>query len=131
MDIHEFAGTDKIRDTATHDEIYNKIIDALGGTDAVRPYIPFTNETLTESYARDKNFNDDLTPLKSWDKAAGFDNGYRGAGGVYRPTGYGLWSLLHRHGVTSITPSQAVCVLKHAAARHVQALNAEKGTRPK
>lgn len=119
MDMHELAGTTGImREPGHHDETYDKVIDALGGLDAVKPYIPYGMAELETAYKKDHNFN--TLPLKKWDEAGGYSNGSSTSmGGKYDATGKGLWPLLRQHGITWSTSSWNVCLLKRAAERMV------------
>lgn len=97
MDIKQFAG-DGVDDMTNFDAFYDEVIRRLGGVAAVRGHIPFPDETLVESYRRDRNLNDRLTHIKRWDEAA--DD---------------LRRFLASHGVTCSAQSQRVCILKRAA----------------
>ena len=54
----------------SHSEVYGRIIDFLGGLEAVAPYIPFDIPYLREKLKRDPWFNN--TDMSKWDAAAGF-----------------------------------------------------------
>lgn len=111
MDLKEFTGRN---DLEGFQDFYETAVAKLGGPEAVRPYIPFDAPALLASYRKDPNFNDALTPLKTWDAATGIAT-YRQSSRITVSPG-GLWPLLHAHGVTALSQSQAVCILKTAAA---------------
>lgn len=105
------------RDTGeklSHEEVYTRAINVLGGLDEVLKYVPFTLEELTEAYKKDPHFNN--LPMKKWDEASGF---------ICRessctPTKTGIWWLYLRHGIDRISNSQGVCILKEAARQWVE-----------
>ena len=45
-------------------EYYLWLADLIGAT---RRHVPFTTDTLKQSYAKDEHFNTALTPLGQWD----------------------------------------------------------------
>ena len=107
-------------DTATgkpmsHDEVWDRAIEYLGGLDAVACYIPFPLEDLVRSYRMDKNFNHGpARNIRIWTLAAGFVR----RGSTVAQVGRGsVWDLYEKHGVNSASPSDGVCLLKRAAAR--------------
>ena len=114
MDLNAFTGKNSLED---FDGFYKTAVEKLGGPKAVKPYIPFDMETLIKSYARDENFNTILTPMTRWDAASGID--VQPQTGKLIPCG-GIWPLLHAHGITSVSQSQNVCILKTAAAMLVE-----------
>lgn len=95
----------------THSEVYGRIIDYLGGLEAVAPYIPFELPYLREKLKRDPWFNN--TDMSKWDVAAGF----RCCRSDCFATGGGLWALYRSHGITSASCSDGVSLLKEAARR--------------
>lgn len=120
MDLMELAVPG--RKNLSHDQIYDRIIDALGGPEALRQYLPRPVPELSDTFARDRNLNS--IPLGEWDAAAGFiHTGARNGWRVYVPSG-GVWPLLSAHGVTWSSASQNVCLLKRAAIRLIRT---EKG----
>ena len=115
MTLGELAGIKgafedaKTGEPLTFEEAYRRIIDCLGGLDAVAEYIPFTMEELTEAYEKDEHFN--TLPLREWDLAAGFTTSTTSCVRI----GGGLWNLYSQHKVTCASCSQGVCILKEAA----------------
>lgn len=113
MTLEKLVGTDyDCREEP--DRFYRTAVERLGGPAALREAIPFSLKTLKESYAEDKNFNADMTPLGMWDAATG--NGGKFGRIVYtKITGAPFRGILRNHGISYVTPSQAVCILKTAA----------------
>lgn len=95
----------------THSEVYGRIIDYLGGLEAVAPYIPFELPYLREKLKRDPWFNN--TDMSRWDAAAGF----RCCRSDCFATGGGLWALYRSHGINCASCSDGVSLLKEAASR--------------
>lgn len=95
----------------THSEVYGRIIDYLGGLEAVAPYIPFEIPYLREKLKRDPWLNN--TDMSKWDAAAGF----RCCRSDCFATGGGLWALYRSHGVNCASCSDGVSLLKEAARR--------------
>lgn len=95
----------------THSEVYGRIIDYLGGLEAVAPYIPFELPYLREKRKRDPWFNN--TDMSRWDAAAGF----RRCRSDCFATGGGLWALYRSHGINCASYSDGVSLLKEAARR--------------
>ena len=95
----------------SHSEVYGRIIDFLGGLEAVAPYIPFEIPYLREKLKRDPWFNN--TDLSKWDAATGFRRSF---GGGFYVSG-GLFDLYRKHGITSVSCSDGVSLLKEAARR--------------
>lgn len=95
----------------SHSEVYSRIIDYLGGLEAVAPYIPFDIPYLREKFKRDPWFNN--TDMSKWDAAAGF----RCCRSDCFATGGGLWALYRSHGITGASCSDGVSLLKEAARR--------------
>ena len=68
MTINEAIGIKSINDVS-HEEKYFLLIDAVGGLDAVVPYIPFSLTSIKEALEHhDEHLN--TLPLKTWDFAA-------------------------------------------------------------
>lgn len=119
MNIEEAVGVKNYTDIKTGEELsfeefYGRVIDHLGGAEAVKPYLPAPLDEIREKLKRDPHLNN--IPLRSWDAAAGFSyetlrNGIR----AYKPTGLGFWGLLRMHGITSMSCAQGVSILKEAA----------------
>lgn len=81
----------------THEEIYTRAINLLGGLDAVIPHIPFSIAKIkTALDDHDEHLN--TLPLRTWDFASNF-----------------LRRRFNQVGVTVIPISQCVCTLKQAA----------------
>lgn len=105
------------------DEACDMAIDASGGPDAFRPYLPFGADldVLAVKYAQDRNFNqgDMAAPyLTVWDRAAGFQVDERPIQPpAYRYAGGGPHRLLQSNGVKPLTLSLTVVLLKRAAYR--------------
>ena len=95
----------------SHSEVYGRIIDFLGGLEAVAPYIPFDIPYLREKLKRDPWFNN--TDMSRWDTAAGF----RYCRSDCFATGGGLWALYRSHGINCASCSDGVSLLKEAARR--------------
>lgn len=93
----------------THEEIYSKIIEVLGGLDVIISYIPFSKAQIIKALKEDRNLNN--LSLRAWDAAAGF----KIECGKLTGYGWGLWDLLARKGITSVSPAECVCILKEAA----------------
>lgn len=86
------------RETLTHKEVYERAINALGGLDAIIPYIPFTLKEIQTALANHDEYLNTL-PLRHWDYAS---NNIKGL--CYRKANINCMSL-----------SQGVCLLKEAA----------------
>lgn len=95
----------------TRSEVCGRIIDYLGGLEAIAPYIPFEIPYLREKLKRDPWFNN--TDMSKWDAAAGF----RCCNSGCYCTGGGLWALYRSHGVNCASCSDGVSLLKEAARR--------------
>lgn len=119
MTFSEFAGLDYLN--TDHYVYYHTAIKKLGGTAAIRPYIPFPDEMLQKSYVKDIHFNTNLTPIRQWDNATGIFTGYRKS---IPPcaVGGGLLQFLICHDITSVSQAECVCILKQAAKEIVEAL---------
>ncbi len=94
------------------EEYYKNVVTTLG-LENIRPIIPFSKEELVEAYAINTSFNTNNTPIRKWDKAAGFYENPKS--GIITVFGSGLIDLLRKEGVSSYAPSQLVCILKEAA----------------
>lgn len=91
----------------THQEKYRRAINALGGLEAVIPFIPFGKAAIAKALHDGDEYLNSLR-LAEWDRASGF-------GRNYQPTWGGLWELYRKHGVTCASNSEGVCLLKEAA----------------
>ena len=113
MDLREFTGMSDL--DGNFDNFYRTAVNKLGGPERLKHYIPFDMATLRKSHQEDKHFNTALTPMKKWDMATGIqvrqDQCFREA----TATGGGIWPMLNRHGITWMSQSQGVCILKTAA----------------
>lgn len=98
-------------ETLTHEEVYDRIVDYLGGLSAVAPYIPFKIEEIRKALKKDEHLNN--LPLRVWDRAAGFYTD----GPHATPTFGELWDLYRANDINSACPATGVCILKHAARR--------------
>lgn len=93
----------------SHNEIYARAINLLGGLDAVIPYIPFTLEQIQKALKTDEHLNN--LPMRKWDLASGF----MCRGSDVRHVGGGVWVLYRKAGINAASCSQGVCLLKEAA----------------
>ncbi len=121
MDLRELTGLSDLDDFKL---FYRTAVNKMGGPERFRTYIPFTIETLRQSYEKDPHFNTSLTPIRVWDSATGIKVP---VGQTTLPPiaiGGGIWPLLSAHGITSIAQSQAVCLLKTAAKMLLEAKTA-------
>ena len=107
-DLNQFLGPD-FDDRNRFDEFYDELVDRLGGPGWLVRLLPFDAATLRASYAQDKHFNTDLTPIKTWDRVA--DR---------------LPPSLATHGISWSTPSQRVCLLKKAAEKFCESATATR-----
>lgn len=102
----------------SHSEIYGRMIDKLGGADAVWKCVPFTLEEIQEAIKTDKNLNN--LPMSAWDAAGGwFPYIARGGHQDFRAIWSPLRGLLLGNGITCFSPSECVCLLKECARRKV------------
>ena len=103
------------------DVFYDAIIAHLGGVQVLAQFLPFNLETLKKAYSLDEHFNTPLTPMSTWDRAAGwqrhtgFTQGYN-----IRRNYNSFQNFLLVHGITSYSPSDTVCLLKRTAARLIE-----------
>lgn len=96
----------------SHEEVYDRIIDYLGGLTAIASFIPFKISEIQKALEIDENLNN--LPLKTWDAAAGF----LVDGPHATPTFHqGLWNLYRAKGINCASASEGVCILKRAARR--------------
>ncbi len=118
MTLNEAIGI-KSGEKITHREKYHRIIEFLGGLNAIIPYIPFTKEEIAKAIEKDPHLNN--LSMKKWDNASGF-NVYRNKYGeeVVTPHYHGLWNLYRKHGITSASNSTGVCILKEAATEWIE-----------
>lgn len=95
----------------SHEDVYDRIVNYLGGLSAIAPYIPFEISEIRKALKTDKHLNN--LPLRTWDHAAGFQIEGPKAIMIYGE----LWDLYHEKGINSACPATGVCILKHAACR--------------
>lgn len=95
-----------------HDLFWRTVIEKLGGTDTLRDFVPFSIKTLKAAYAEDKFFNTAKTPLRRWELACGWEEGWQGK--MIR-IGAPLQTFLLVKGIRQYSPSDCVCLLKQAA----------------
>ena len=98
----------------THEEVYSRFINYLGGLDEVAEYIPFQIDFLREMLKEDIWMNN--TDMDLWDRASGFV--CRGADCIL--IGGGLWNLYRKHGINTASCATGVCILKETARRIIQ-----------
>ena len=121
MNIKEAIGiVNYDKDAITGEEVsfeeqYNRLIDFLGGTNAVMKYVPLTKEKIRDALAKDKNLNN--IPLRNWDRWAGFEAAGSNIKWKYDRN---LRDLFRAKGITCYSPSQLVSTLKQAARRYAE-----------
>lgn len=119
MDMKQAVGIRSCNIDATsgaklsHEEVYGRVIDYLGGVGVVSGFVPFTKEQIAEALKTDEHLNN--LPMKRWDNAAGFV--CRGADCDF--VGSPLWRHFRRHGIISASCAECVCLLKECARRMV------------
>lgn len=119
MTFDEAIGVKLDRDIKTgkklsHSEKYGRAIELLGGLDIVAKYIPSPLEVLREKIKYDTAFNN--TKMSEWDRASGFVC----PPGDCKFIGGGIVPLYSKHGITSFSNSDGVCLLKEAARRLIE-----------
>ena len=121
MNIKEAIGiVNYDKDAITGEEVsfeeqYNRLIDFLGGTNAVMKYVPLTKEQIQKALTEDKNLNN--IPLQNWDRWAGF----KAFGSkIEWKLDKSLRDLFRIKGITFYSPSQLVSTLKQAACRYAE-----------
>jgi len=116
MTFNQLCGVDSRGDDAvtglpvSHKEKYQRAIQALGGLEAVIPYIPFRRAEIAEALEKGDEYLNTL-PLARWDFASGFRTLYSRV----IPIGSGLVDSYHAHGVDCHSNAEGVCLLKEAA----------------
>lgn len=93
----------------THEEVYGRAIDLLGGLDVVWEYVPFSLSEIQMALKKDRYLNN--LAMSRWDTASGFQ--CRGADCVF--IGGGIWGLYRRSGINAASNADGVCVLKECA----------------
>lgn len=104
----------KTGEKLTHSEVYDRIIEFLGGLDAIAPYIPFAIEELREKVKEDPNLNN--TRLAVWDKVA--EHSAKVLDSLQHHKS--IWSLYRRYGISFASTADGVSLLKEAARRLVE-----------
>lgn len=96
------------------EEKYDFLIDGLGFK-MLRTWIPVSDESIKEAYAKDKNLNN--IPLEDWDRWAGAKASPTNVS--WKP--YSLRTLVaERTGVTTFSLAECVCLLKQTAIRSIK-----------
>ena len=106
--VNAFCIDNETGERVEHRELYSRIIELLGGLDAVIPFIPFSRFAIKDMLQKDEhmNFRMDL-----WDRASGFN--CRFADCYY--IGGGITRLYAKAKITEFSCSDGVCILKEAA----------------
>lgn len=107
-------------ETTDFNELYDKMINYLGGLNKLIPCSPFDFETLKQAYAQDKAFN--TLSIKTWDRAAGY--AFSGIKREDLPSS--LRELLLLNGIAVYSASECVCLLKQTARRWVESKQNEQ-----
>ena len=94
-----------------HREFYSRVIEFLGGLDAVIPFIPFSLTAIKEALPKDEHLNN--LSIRRWDEASGFS--FDGRYGRRLLTGGGIVHLYNRAKITAFSNADGVCILKEAA----------------
>lgn len=98
----------------SHRDIYRRAIERFGGLEKLKPFIPFSLDEIRKAIPEDEHLNN--LPMRKWDFASGFNVSYSDKYGLMViPNGGGIWNLYRKHGITSASNSQGVCLLKEAA----------------
>lgn len=103
----------------SHSEIYGRIIDKLGGVDAVWKCVPFTLEQVQQALKTDEHLNN--LPIREWDMASGWISYIAQGREYFAPRHSRLRTMLQDVGITCYSCSQGVCILKECARRKAQA----------
>lgn len=102
MTIFDLAGvTNQYTDEQSgkqlsHEEVYERVINKLGGVNSIIPYIPFTYDQVKNAIEEDRYLNN--LSIRMWDNATA-----------------GIMNVLRNHHITTYSISQCVCILKTAA----------------
>lgn len=101
----------------TYEQVYDRAIDKLGGLAAVIQLIPFSKEEVVKALRYDRHLNN--LRYDAWLMAAGFTRIQTSPhlSPKYEAIYSDFWRMCRRAGITSMAPSQGVCILKRAAAR--------------
>lgn len=94
-----------------HRAIYQRAVERFGGLEVIKPLIPFSLEQIKKALeCGDEHLN--TLPIRKWDSASGF---YCRGASCTPQFGADIWNLYRKHGVTSASNAQGVCLLKEAA----------------
>lgn len=102
MTIFDLAGvtslyTDKESgEQLSHEEVYERVINKLGGFNSIISYIPFTYDQVKTAIREDRYLNN--LSIRIWDNATA-----------------DIINVLRNHYITTYSISQCVCILKTAA----------------
>lgn len=102
----------------THEEVYGRKIEFLGGVEAVSKYVPFSIDKIRNALKKDYYLNN--LSMQYWDAAAGFVS----KNADCTPTCIGIWELYREHGTTYASCAEGVCILKETARRLVKSAGA-------
>ena len=94
-----------------HRAIYQRAVERFGGLKAIKPLIPFSLEQIKKALESGDEYLNTL-PTREWDSASGFYCKGANCTPQFRKP---IWNLYWRHGVTSASNAQGVCLLKEAA----------------
>lgn len=99
----------------SHQEIYGRMIELLGGVETVWKCVPFTLGEIRHALCSDQHLNN--LPMRQWDAAAGFVEyvNMKSKTKEMRRIRSPLQILLQKAGVTCYSPAECVCVLKECA----------------
>ena len=105
MTIKEYLGINGVFEDAdgnkmSHEEMYVTLVNDVG-LDQLTPLLPTNKQMLQTAYEEDENLN--TIPLEEWDIQ--YSQVERLLGGI---------------GITGISMSECVCLLKRAARMHIQ-----------
>ena len=94
-----------------HRAIYQRAVERFGGLKAIKPLIPFSLEQIKKALeSGDEHLN--TLPIKEWNFASGFVTYKWECKPIFHQP---IWYLYKKHGITSASNSQGVCLLKEAA----------------
>jgi len=115
MNIKKFVNCDSFyRDLTTgkklnDEEFHRRVIEKLGGLEAIIPYIPFTYDEIYHASLIDKYLNN--LSMSKWDMASGFIS----RGSDVQPIFSGLPTLYSHYKINDYSLSDGVSILKNAA----------------
>ena len=120
MNLKEFANVDSLyRDLNTGQEVewHDYMARVIGklGAENIKPYIPYPLSYLKEKLKDDIHLNN--TEITRWDFAGGFISHIspKTKVKVFSFAKSGLAYFLAQNGVTCMSPSECVCILKETA----------------